>query len=70
MYVKVWVWVQLLFSMTGPGVQTTARLKSPSQLSLAVTAVEQSGRLAGLQPSSPPVGRLARIGGVVSSFQV
>ena len=69
-YVKVWVRVQLLFSMTGPGVQTTARLRSPSQLSAAVTAGEQLGRSTGLQPSSPPAGRLARIGAVVSSFQV
>ena len=70
MYVKVWVRVQSLFSVTSPGVQTTARLKSPSQLSVAVTACEQLGRTTGLQPMSPPAGRLPRTGAVVSSFQV
>ena len=50
-----------------PGVQVTDT--DPSQLSVAVTVVEQTGSV-GLHPRYPPVGRLARTGGVRSAFQV
>ncbi len=58
-----------MFTM-GPGVQTTEAVTSPSHRSRAVTACEQAGRVVGLQPRSPPVGRLFKTGGVVSSRQV
>ncbi len=52
--------------MTEPGVQTTRPLMSPSQSSRAVTVWEQVGSV-GLQPRSPPIGRLPKTGRVVST---
>ncbi len=68
-YSKVRVRLHALISMTSPGVQTISAVRLPSQSSDAVTASEQRGR-GGLQPRSPPIGRLLKTGAVVSCFQV
>src|SRR5262245_38414289 len=65
-YVNFWLRLQPSL-ITAPGVQTTCTFGSHA--SLAVTRLEQLGGV-GLQPRSPPAGRFASAGGVVSSVHV